>query len=149
MTLIYVLKSVLNRIESCYENKVYKICDWTLKIVLFFSVIKGQVVLVDEENKGSQSWLNYHVVIQNIFKQLKSNLRVDEFIEYKKRAGCRCPELKESGEYLFMGQQKDGIQFILDKKTSVVPWEGKTRDERNMIVAFRARMNRGYTCLLK
>ncbi|XP_031570486.1 A.superbus venom factor 1-like [Actinia tenebrosa] len=113
-------------------------------------VFKGEIALVDEDGKGSRSWLNYFIIIQKIFRKLdNSKLKVGDHIEYKKRAGCRCPELRETGEYLFMGQEGNGKQYVLDKKTFVVPWEGKTHDERNMIVAFKARMNRGYTCPLR
>lgn len=120
------------------------------RAIYFFAVFKGEIALVDEDSKGSQSWLNYFITVQKIFKQLdKSKLNVGDHIEYKKRAGCRCPELSERGEYLFMGQERNGKQYVLDRKTFVVPWRGKTRDEQNTIVAFRARMNRGHTCPLQ
>ncbi|KAK3730060.1 hypothetical protein QZH41_009569, partial [Actinostola sp. cb2023] len=109
-------------------------------------VIKGQVVFVDEERRNSASWLTYFVEIQQIFKQRGSTMHVGGVIEYKKRTGCKCPELNEMEDYLIMGQEQ-GAQLILDKNTVVVPWKGgKTRNEIVVLREFRARMNQGNSC---
>jgi len=111
-------------------------------------VIRAKVVLVDEDDANEKaSWLTYFVEIQQIFKQKngKGQMMVNEIIEYKKQGACKCPELIENVEYLIMGQEQ-GAQLILDKNTVVMPWQGKTVHDNNVLGLFRARMNQNYSC---
>ena len=81
------------------------------------TVIKGQVLLIDEEN----TVLNYVVEVHQIIKQGNKNLVIKQQIEFTKRGSCQSPDLKELEEYLFMGMDKTG-KYLLDQNSFVKLW---------------------------
>ena len=105
----------------------------------------GEVVLLDELDFRKQSWITYEVRIQQIIKKRKTNFAKGDFIEFKKRAGCRCPELVERKEYLIMGNE-EGSFFVFDKKSFVIPWE-KRRKNLDMLNDLRARVGIDPRCI--
>lgn len=99
---------------------------------------KGKVVLIDEHN----SWLNFNIRVEKIQKQGNRMLKKGKLVEFKKRAGCNCPNLKHNHDYLIMGRDKGG-QYILDDSAFVKMWSGKDKDT---LERFHTSMTSGAGC---
>jgi len=89
-------------------------------------VIRGKVLHVNEEN----SMVLYIVEVVQIIQQGNKDLKVGEKIELWKRGACQSPDLKETKEYLFMGQDEGG-RYDLDKTSFVKLWPGKPADNND------------------
>ncbi|KAL9988942.1 hypothetical protein ACROYT_G003438 [Oculina patagonica] len=94
-------------------------------------VIKGRVLLIDEEN----AMLTYVVEVRQIIQQGNKNLKVKQRIELTKRGACQSPDLKEGKEYLFMGQDKTG-KYQLDKNSFVKLWPKKRDSNKDVLEDF-------------
>ena len=101
------------------------------------TVIKGKVLLIDEEN----AMLTYVVEVQQIIQQGNKDLKVKQRIELTKRGACQSPDLKEGKEYLFMGQDKTG-KYMLDKNSFVKLWPKKRDANKDILDDFA----RDYVC---
>lgn len=93
------------------------------------TVIRGQVLLIDEEN----TVLSYVVEVKQIIKQGTKNLKIKQRIEFTKRGACQSPDLKEFEEYLFMGLDKTG-KYELDKNSFVKLWPTKPNNKDKVIL---------------
>lgn len=82
------------------------------------------MLLLDERDFRKQSWITYDIAIKEVIKKKKTDLKKGDFVEFKKRSGCQCPELVERKEYLIMGQEK-GQFFLFDEGSFVIPWVRK------------------------
>lgn len=98
------------------------------------SVIKGKVLLIDEEN----TVLSYVVEVLQIIQQGDNDLKITkekiiplnkeyEVIDLVKREACKSPKLKQNNEYLFMGLDKGG-KYELDKTSFVKLWPTEPND---------------------
>ena len=103
------------------------------------TVIKGKVLLIDEQN----TMLAYTVEVVRIIQQGNKDLRVGQQIELWKRGVCQSPDLKENKEYLFMGLDK-GDRYELDKKSFVKLWPRSPDNNKDKVILedFAAQ----YTC---
>ena len=81
------------------------------------TVIKGKVLLIDEQN----SMLEYVVEVVRVIQQGNKDLNVGQRIGLWKRGTCQSPDLKENKEYLFMGKD-EGRRYDLDKTSFVKLW---------------------------
>lgn len=104
---------------------------------LSFVAVIGEVILLDERELRKQSWITYEVILQQIIKKSKTDLVQGDVIEFKRRSGCRCPDLMERKEYLIMGNEQ-GSFFVLDATSFVIPWEKKRKSD--MLDDLRARV---------
>ncbi|XP_015753158.1 PREDICTED: complement C3-like [Acropora digitifera] len=101
-------------------------------------VIKGRVLLIDEDDKS----LTYVVRVTNIIQQGNKALKIGDDIEFWKSGTCQSPDLKENKNYLFMGRD-DGHRYTLDNKAFVKLWptkEGNT--DKSILDSFET----NYTC---
>ena len=110
----------------------------------FVSAFRVTVGLVDERDKGKESWLVYTMTIQEVIKPGEYNFVVGELVDFMKRAGCRCPDMKMKKDYLVIGMNKRQ-QFLLDDKTFVKRWPRKGK-EKDVFIDFRARMSSQNRC---
>jgi len=85
------------------------------------------VILVDERDFRKQSWVTYEIKLKEIIKKRKTDFKEGDFMEFKKRSGCTCPELEERKEYLIMGHE-EGPFFVFDEKSFVIPWVKKRKN---------------------
>lgn len=112
-------------------------------IFLFsFAAVVGELVLIDERDFRKQSWITFEIKLNQILKKGNTDLRKGDFVEFKRRSGCACPELTERKEYLIMGRE-EGSFFIFDEKSIVIPWV-KTRKSSDI----RARIGIDFKCSL-
>ena len=95
------------------------------------TVIKGLVLLIDEEN----AMLTYLVEVKQIIQQGNKDLKVKQRIELTKRGACQSPDLKEGKEYLFMGKDKTG-KYELDKSSFVKMWPKKRDKNKDVLEEF-------------
>lgn len=100
-------------------------------------VIKGKVLLIDEEG----SMLSYVVEVLQVIQQGHKDLKVKERIELKKRGSCQSPDMKEDKEYLIMGLDKGG-RYQLDKTAFVKLWPEKRNPNKDILEGFAQR----YVC---
>jgi len=123
--------------SSCVERsfKVHELVEKACQ-EFDFAVI-GEVILLDERELRKQSWITYEVILQQIIKKSKTDLVQGDVIEFKRRSGCRCPDLMERKEYLIMGNEQ-GSFFVLDATSFVIPWEKKRKSD--MLDDLRARV---------
>ncbi|XP_067056513.1 complement C3-like [Acropora muricata] len=101
-------------------------------------VIKGKVLLIDEDDKS----LTYVVRVTNVIQQGNKALKIGEDIEFWKSGTCQSPDLKENKNYLFMGRD-NGHRYTLDNKAFVKLWptkEGNT--DKSILDSFET----NYTC---
>ena len=113
------------------ENDASKIMLHCFENISHFlsTVIKGKVLLIDEDN----TVLNYFVEVQQIIKQGNKNLVVKQQIEFTKRGSCQSPDLKELEEYLFMGLDKTG-KYLLDQNSFVKLWPRKPAKNKDKMI---------------
>ncbi|XP_078346612.1 venom factor-like [Oculina patagonica] len=123
--------------SSCVERS-FKVHELVKKACqeYDFAVI-GEVILLDELDFRKQSWITYEVKLQQVIKKRKTDFAKGDIIEFKKRSGCRCPELMERKKYLIMANEQ-GSFFVLDANSFVVPWEKKRKSD--MLDDLRARV---------
>lgn len=103
-------------------------------VLLVFIVIKGRVLLIDEDDKS----LSYVVNVTNIIQQGNKALKIGDDIEFWKSGTCQSPDLKENKNYLFMGRD-NGHRYKLDNKSFVKLWptkEGNT--DKSILDSFEA-----------
>ncbi|XP_027048067.1 ophiophagus venom factor-like [Pocillopora damicornis] len=100
-------------------------------------VIKGKVLLIDEDG----SMLNYVVEVLQVIQQGHKNLKVRQRIELKKRGSCQSPDMKENTAYLIMGLDKGG-RYQLDKTAFVKLWPEKRDLNKDILEEFAQR----YVC---
>ena len=112
---------------------------------MYFLAFRGRVGLIDEEEKMRQSWLSYSLVVKEVFKPGTPNFAVGELVEFMKRVGCRCPDMKLNKDYLVMGKYNRG-QFIFDDTTYVKRWPRRGL-EKKIFKDFRARMSSQKRCV--
>jgi len=99
-------------------------------------VIKGKVVLIDEQN----AMLAYVVQVVKIVKQGNKMLKAGGLIELWKRGACQSPDLKENKEYLFMGRD-EGERYELDKTSFVKLWpQNKGSKDKTTLDDFAAQL---------
>lgn len=96
-----------------------------------FTVIKGKVLLVDEEN----TMLTYVVEVLQVIQQGNKDLKVKQQIELVKRAACTSPNLKEKEDYLFMGLDKEDT-YKLDRHSFVKLWPEKRDNNKDILEDF-------------
>lgn len=101
------------------------------------TVIKGKVLLIDEDG----SMLNYVVEVLQVIQQGHKNLKVRQRIELKKRGSCQSPDMKENTAYLIMGLDKGG-RYQLDKTAFVKLWPEKRDLNKDILEEFAQR----YVC---
>lgn len=101
------------------------------------TVIKGKVLLIDEDG----SMLNYVVEVLQVIQQGHKNLKVRQRIELKKRGSCQSPDMKENTDYLIMGLDKGG-RYQLDKTAFVKLWPEKRDLNKDILEEFAQR----YVC---
>ena len=107
-------------------------------VLLVFIVIKGKVLLIDEDDKS----LTYVVRVTNVIQQGNKALKIGEDIEFWKSGTCQSPDLKENKNYLFMGRD-DGHRYTLDNKSFVKLWPTKDGNtDKSILDSFEA----NYTC---
>ena len=106
---------------------------------IIVTVIKGKVLLIDEQN----IMLEYIVEVVQIIQQGNKDLNVGQRIGLFKRGACQSPELKENKEYLFMGLDK-GDRYELDKTSFVKLWPRSPDNNKDKLILedFAAQ----YTC---
>ncbi|KAK2565842.1 C3 and PZP-like alpha-2-macroglobulin domain-containing protein 8 [Acropora cervicornis] len=119
------------------EELVEKICHESVD----FAVV-GELVLIDEVDFGKQSWITFEIKLNQILKKGNTDLRKGDFVEFKRRSGCACPELTERKEFLIMGRE-EGSFFIFDEKSIVIPWVKKRKSSNSDI---RARIGIDFRC---
>ena len=107
---------------------MFLLCEEKLRFLffLFVLVIKGKVLVVDEEN----TLLTYMVKVVQIIQEGNEPLKIRKIkatpnlvlniIDLVRRGACKSPELEENKEYLFMGLDRRG-RYELDQ-TSFVKW---------------------------
>ena len=93
------------------------------------TVIKGKVLLIDEQN----SMLEYVVEVVQVIQQGNKDLNVGQRIGLWKRGACQSPDLKENKEYLFMGRD-EGRRYDLDKTSFVKLWPKKPTNKDKLIL---------------
>ena len=96
-----------------------------------FTVIKGKVLLVDEEN----TMLTYVVEVLQVIQQGNKDLKIKQQIELVKRAACTSPNLKEKEDYLFMGLDKEDT-YKLDGHSFVKLWPEKRGNNKDILEDF-------------
>ena len=94
---------------------------------ILFAVLKGEVIIVDEQN----SWLTFVIRVIDVYKQGNHVLETDDQVEFKKRGTCLSPDLKKRKEYLFMGRDKNK-QYVLDKSAWVKEWPKRGRVDQTL-----------------
>ena len=127
-----LLKLVLrNRYLRGEENDASQIMLHGFENISHFlsTVIKGKVLLIDEDN----TVLNYVVEVQKIIKQGNKNIDIKRPIEFTKRGSCQSPDLKEREEYLFMGLDKTG-KYLLDQNSFVKLWPTKPSNNKDKMI---------------
>ena len=107
-------------------------------------VIRVEILFVDEMDGSKQSWLNYFVTVKEVLKKGNSKFRVGREFEFKKRAGCKCPDLKEGKEYLIMGRDQRSLN-VLDDKDYAMLWE-KRKSNKAELEDLRARISKHPRC---
>ena len=110
--------------------------------VLLFAAIVGELVLIDEVDFRKQSWITFEIKLNQVLKKGNTDLRKGDFVEFKRRSGCACPELTERKEFLIMGRE-EGSFFIFDEKSIVIPWVKKRKSSNSDI---RARIGIDFRC---
>ena len=90
------------------------------------TVLKGKVLLIDEQN----SMLEYVVEVVQIIQQGNKDLKVGDQIDLRKSGACQSPDLKEMKNYLFMGLDK-GDRYELDKSSFVKLWPTRPADNKD------------------
>ena len=117
------------------------------RLCRFVSVtaVIGELALLDERVSKRQSWLTYDIKLKEIIKKSKTNLKRGDYMDFKKRSGCACPDLEERKEYLIMGKE-EGSFFVFDKTSFVVPWERKRKN--NNLDDLRARVGIDPRCFI-
>ena len=103
-----------------------------------------EILFVDEMDGSKQSWLNYFVTVKEVLKKGNSKFRVGREFEFKKRAGCKCPDLKEGKEYLIMGRDQRSLN-VLDDKDYAMLWE-KRKSNKAELEDLRARISKHPRC---
>ena len=107
-------------------------------VLLVFIVIKGKVLLIDEDDKS----LTYVVRVTSIIQQGNKALNIGDDIEFWKSGTCQSPDLKENKNYLFMGRD-DSVRYTLDNKSFVKLWPTKAGNtDKSILDAFET----NYTC---
>ncbi|XP_074624283.1 complement C3-like isoform X1 [Acropora palmata] len=119
------------------EELVEKICHESVD----FAVV-GELVLIDEVDFRKQSWITFEIKLNQILKKGNTDLRKGDFVEFKRRSACACPELTERKEFLIMGRE-EGSFFIFDEKSIVIPWVKKRKSSNSDI---RARIGIDFRC---
>ncbi|XP_015756257.1 PREDICTED: complement C3-like [Acropora digitifera] len=119
------------------DELVEKICHESVD----FAVV-GELVLIDEVDFRKQSWITFEIKLNQILKKGNTDLRKGDFVEFKRRSGCACPELTERKEFLIMGRE-EGSFFIFDEKSIVIPWVKKRKSSNSDI---RARIGIDFRC---
>ena len=82
--------------------------------------------MIDEREFRKQSWITYDIRLKAVVKKRRTNLRKGDFMKFKKRSGCACPEPTERKEYLIMGREQ-GSFFVFDETSFVIPWVTKQK----------------------
>ena len=113
-----------------------------IKYYVSFTAVIGEVLLLDEVDFRKQSWITYEIKLKQIIKKRKTDLKEGDFMEFKKRSGCRCPDLVERKEYLIMGRE-EGPFFVFDEKSFVIPWVEKRNKNK---LDLRARVGMDPRC---
>ena len=146
LTLAVILAAVTAEIGVAVAASVAEtvVAVVVLVLFLFFSAVKGEVALVDELEARRQSWLTYEVKLKRIIKRGRSNFRRGDVIEFKKRGGCKCPDLVVGKEFIFMANE-EGSLFVLDARSLVLPWE-KRRKNKLLLEDLRARVASNRRC---
>ena len=98
-------------------------------VSIVMTVIKGRVLLIDEQN----TMLAYMVEVLQIIQQGNKDLKVGQKIELWKRGACQSPDLKETKEYLFMGRDKGG-RYDLDKTSFVKLWPKSPANNKDKLI---------------
>ena len=111
-------------------------------MLLPFAAVVGELVLIDEVDFRKQSWITFEIKLNQILKKGNTDLRKGDFVEFKRRSGCACPELTERKEFLIMGRE-EGSVFIFDEKSIVIPWVKKRKSSNSDI---RARIGTDFRC---
>ena len=105
-------------------------------LYILMTVIKGKVVLIDEQN----AMLEYVVQVVKIIKQGNKMLKDGGLIGLWKRGACQSPDLKENKEYLFMGRD-EGERYELDKTSFVKLWpQNKDNKDKTTLDDFAAQL---------
>ena len=102
-------------------------------ISIILLVIKGKVLLIDEQN----AMLAYVVEVVRVIKRGNKKLKVGNKIELWKRGACQSPDLKENKYYLFMGLDS-GERYDLDKNSFVKLWPQIRDNNQDILNDFAA-----------
>ena len=104
---------------------------YTSALLFLPTVIKGKVLLIDEEN----AMLSYVVEVLQIIQQGNKNLEVKHQINFMKSGACQSPDLKEGKDYLIMGHDKTG-RYQLDQNSFVKLWPKKRDVNKDVLENF-------------